>query len=80
MDERAKPIPGRGERNIYCPYYGDCLDSAVDLSWQSWNCSECQHKMTRQAVAERDYLMTNAVTYYELPLNVPELIERDSFG
>jgi hypothetical protein len=80
MGEKAKPTPGRGERNIYCPYYGDCLDSAVDLSWQSWNCSECQHKMTRQAITQRDCLMSNPVTYYELPFKVLESIERDSVG
>jgi hypothetical protein len=30
MGEKANPIPGRGKRNICCPYYGDCLDSAID--------------------------------------------------
>jgi hypothetical protein len=80
MGEKAKPRPGPGKRNICCPYCSNCLDFAVDLSWQSWNCCECQNKMTRQAIDQRDCLMSNDVTYYELPFKVPESTEKDSFG
>jgi hypothetical protein len=45
MDRKAKPIPKTGERNIYCPYYGSCLDYAVDHSWESCNCSVCGHNV-----------------------------------
>ena len=40
MEPRANPIPKRGERNICCPFYNDCLDQAVEGSWQSWDCSQ----------------------------------------
>ena len=79
MDQKAIPKPKRGERNIYCPYYGVCLDYAVNHAWQSWNCSECQHKMTRHAISQRDYVMSNAVAYYELPLNAVRSIAKDAF-
>ena len=43
--KKAKPIAETGERNIYCPYYGGCLDYAVDHSWESWNCSVCGYNV-----------------------------------
>lgn len=47
MDQQANPTPKRGDRNIYCPFYSECLDYAVEYSWQSWNCSHCAHNETR---------------------------------
>ena len=51
MDPKANPIRKRGERNIYCPFYNDCLDYAVECFWPSWSCSQCPHK-TVQAMPE----------------------------
>ena len=58
MDQEARPLNKRGERNIYCPHYKDCLDYAVDCSWPSWNCSECPHK-TVQAMPECEFEINN---------------------
>ena len=79
MDQKAMPKPKPGERNIYCHYYGDCLDYAVSHGWQSWKCSGCQYKMARQAISQRDYVLNNAVAYYELPLNAVRSIAKDVF-
>ena len=79
MDQEVKPKPKLGKRNIYCPYYCGCLDYAVNHAWESWNCSGCQHRMTRQAFSQRDYVMSNAVTYYELPLNAVRSVAKDAF-
>lgn len=70
MDRKAKPIPKTGERNIYCPYYGGCLDYAVDHSWESWNCSVCGYKMAKRSLRERDYEITDTVTSYHSPVTV----------
>jgi hypothetical protein len=58
MDQQARPISKRGERNIYCPYYKDCLDYAVECSWPSWNCSLCPHK-AMQAMPECEFEIIN---------------------
>lgn len=79
MDPKANPIPGTGERNIYCPFYNHCLDYAVDQSWLCWNCSQCLHRLIRQSVSGRDYEISEAVNYYELPPNVAREIGKDSF-
>jgi hypothetical protein len=58
MDQQARPINKRGERNIYCPHYKDCLDYAVECSWPSWNCSECPYK-TVQTMPECELEINN---------------------
>jgi hypothetical protein len=70
MEPRANPIPKRGERNICCPFYNDCLDQAVEGSWQSWDCSQCPHKLMRQSVTEYEYEINDPEPNYVLPLEV----------
>jgi hypothetical protein len=79
MDRKAKPIPKTGERNVYCPHYGGCLDYAIDHSWESWNCSVCEHKMAHQSFGEWDYEITDPLPYYDLPPIIAESILKDSF-
>jgi len=42
MDQN--PIHAEGYKNVFCPYYGDCLDHAVKYYWEYWACLECHHK------------------------------------
>jgi len=70
MEPRANPIPKRGERNICCTFYNDCLDQAVEGSWQSWDCSQCPHKLTRQSITEYEYEINDPEPNYVLPLEV----------
>jgi hypothetical protein len=78
MDPKANPIHKQGERNIFCPYYNNCLDYAVKRSWQSWNCSQCPHKLI-QSIAECEYEVNDAGPYYDLPPNIARKIGEDSF-
>jgi len=77
MDQKANPIHESGERNIFCPFYNDCLDYAVNGSWQAWNCSQCPHKSIKQSIAE--YVLYNTDLFYDLPLNVSGRIWPDEF-
>lgn len=64
MDQN--PICAEGYKNIFCPYYSDCLDHAVEHWWDYWACLECQHKNKQVPVTyvllspERNY------SYYSL--------------
>ena len=69
MDPRAKPIPKRGERNIYCPFYNDCLDYAVKRFWQCWSCSECPYKLM-QSIPECEYEVNDRDLYYEISTDI----------
>ena len=65
MDPKANPIRKRGERNIYCPFYNDCLDYAIKRFWQFWNCTQCPNKEI-QAIAELEYGASDTNLYYDL--------------
>jgi len=77
MNQKANPIHESGERNILCPFYNDCLDYAVNGSWQAWNCSQCPHQLIKQSIAE--YVLYNTDLFYDLPLNVSGRIWPDEF-
>ena len=43
----VNPLPSRkGERNLYCPYYDDCLSLAIKGNWLGFSCTECSQKNT----------------------------------
>jgi len=77
MEQKANPLSEPGERNIFCPFYNDCLDYAVSASWQAWNCSQCLHKFIKQSIAE--YVFNNTDSFYDLPLTVRGGIWTDEF-
>ena len=79
MELNANPIPARGERNIFCPFYNGCLDYAVRDCWETWNCSKCPHKMTKQSINEREYGFIEADPEYEWPLDFPYDTGNDLF-
>jgi hypothetical protein len=35
------PKRGKGERYIYCPYDGECLDLVIKKGWNAFNCGGC---------------------------------------
>jgi hypothetical protein len=80
MGLKANPISEPGERNICCPFYAGCLDYAVDNSWDSWNCTNCQFKVIRRRRGEWDYELNETVIYYDLPTNLVRGTTSDLFG
>lgn len=72
MEPIANPICKRGERNIYCPYYSDCLDYAVNHFWQHWSCSKCPYKKIR-AIDEIEYGAIGEELDYEFS---PDIIRK----
>ena len=65
MNAKPNPVCKQGDRNIYCFFYGDCLDHAVDHRWRGWNCSECSHRFTQQAPSAVQTVNDSNI-YYEL--------------
>jgi len=72
MDLNAKPIRKRGERNIYCPLYSDCLDYAVNHFWQYWSCSECPYRNIK-SINELEYGADGDELSYEFS---PDIIRK----
>jgi hypothetical protein len=69
MDQYPKPIRKKGEKNVFCPYYKDCLNHAAKLHWENWDCSECPHKLTIQHI-KTDQAAVGFYPYSELPLRI----------
>jgi hypothetical protein len=72
MDLKAKPIRKRGERNIYCPFYSDCLDHVVNHFWQYWSCSECPYRNIK-SINELEYGADGDELSYEFS---PDIIRK----
>lgn len=71
MSAGPNPVRQKGERNLYCPYYGECLDHAVDHKWRSWNCTACSF----QTVQDTGYpvrTVDDSNICYELPPTLPQ--------
>jgi hypothetical protein len=69
MDQNPNPIRKNGDRNIFCPYYGDCLTHAAKLHWENWDCSKCSHKLTQQPI-ETDQMNSGFYPCCELSLRI----------
>ena len=68
MNKERKPVYKKGEKNAFCPFYGTCLDEAVKKSWAFWDCSECEHRSSRDP--EMDVLQSlknDSTQIYDLP-------------
>jgi hypothetical protein len=66
MTEKPNPVHRKGDRNDFCPFYGDCLDFVVKNSWTDWDCSECPHKMREDARPEFQLTSRGTIPYYEV--------------
>ncbi len=66
MEPAPNPVHKSGNRNIYCPYYEEYLDHAVEHRWQYWNCYECPHKL-RQEPTSSIQTVRDPSPCYELP-------------
>jgi hypothetical protein len=60
------PTHKKGDRNLFCSHYCQCLDFAIKKSWDYWACPDCRFKNDQQYL--NDYPCTNSETvlYYTL--------------
>jgi hypothetical protein len=66
MKIMTNPAPKRGKRNIFCPFYSDCLNTAIRKRWSHWNCMKCGERTNRQAEPEIPLNVNYSIAYYEL--------------
>ncbi len=66
METRTNPTPKRGKRNIFCPYYSNCLDTVIRKRWSHWNCMKCDQVSNREAEPEIPLNVNYSIAYYEL--------------
>jgi hypothetical protein len=71
MVPKGNPIPAKGERNIFCPFYNGCLDYAIKDLWDAWNCSQCHYRLITQSFNEHDHEGWEVDQGYNLEWDVP---------
>lgn len=73
------PVHNQGYRNVFCPYYSDCLDHAAKLYWECWSCLECRHQQEKDM--DTDVLLSSEsdYPYYSLSPSLYEKVENFSF-
>jgi len=79
MDQNQNPIDTRGFRNVFCPYYGSCLDHAIENHWEYWACFECHHKREQILITELFISKRSADQYYSLSPSFYEKAKDFSF-
>lgn len=67
MDQNRNPILSKGNRNLYCPYYRNCLDYAVKLQWEYWACLDCQHKEEEMSLSDILHFPVDSDPYFTFP-------------
>jgi hypothetical protein len=72
MKAKPNPICKRGQRNIYCPLYSDCLDHAVNQFWEHWSCSRCPFRKIK-SFDEAEYGTDSDLLDYEFS---PDIIRK----
>lgn len=50
MSKKTNPVYVKGERNIFCPLYRECLDHARKNHWEFWACHDCDFKKKTKSV------------------------------
>jgi len=69
VKQRLNPINHAGPRNLFCPYYEDCLGHAAARRWRAWHCSECAHKLRKEPLGEAP-LVKDPNPLYPLPSDI----------
>ena len=63
MNAERNPVRRRGNRNVFCPLYRECLDDAVKGSWQDWDCDDCPHKLNHKNEPDPLLAVTRSIEY-----------------
>jgi hypothetical protein len=70
VKKNLNPVHRRGERNYFCPFYCDCLNYAIDKSWDYWVCFDCQHKTSKEINEDIPFTTDVSMPFYDLPSEV----------
>jgi DNA-binding NtrC family response regulator len=57
------PVRRRGNRNVFCALYRECLDDAIKGSWQYWDCDDCRHKLNHKNEPDPLLAVTRSIEY-----------------
>ena len=75
MSKYRKPLQSKGYRNVFCPYYRNCLDHASKKHWEYWTCLHCRHKHVQESIADESVSPASTDPYYSISPSVGEKLK-----
>jgi hypothetical protein len=66
MEKDKNPVHNKGYRNVFCPYYRNCLDYASKHYWECWTCLKCRHKQEEELPKDVMLSPKGADLYYSV--------------
>jgi hypothetical protein len=78
MQPHSNPLHIQGEKNVFCPYYNECLNHACKNKWKYWACRDCRYRRKREAVTATLVSPQDYDGYY--PLSPSLLIKNRAFA
>ena len=66
MEKDKNPVHNKGYRNVFCPYYRNCLDHASKHYWECWTCLDCRHKQEQKSPGDVMLSPKGADPYYSV--------------
>jgi len=79
MYQKPNPIPKRGNRNLYCSHYRECLNQAVSLGWNSFACIECYLELTPGIKPKPSMASGDTTPYFRLSPDIQLKAERELY-
>ena len=73
MEYKPNPTCKSGFKNIYCPYYGFCLDHAAKHFWNFWECGDCVYRSVKKPFEVEHFLDNDEIPYCSLS---PEIYQK----
>jgi hypothetical protein len=70
MKPQYNPVHKRAERNVFCPYYANCLDYAIEEAWEYWGCCDCSQRFNQAGRPEFRFTVSDETEYFDLPVEI----------
>jgi hypothetical protein len=70
MVSEINPMHRKGERNLHCPKYEECLELASREDWVGWCCSCCAFRHRKSPWEETELYTRQWVDTYSVPREI----------
>ncbi len=74
MEKNQNPVNSKGKKNVFCPYYRNCLDHAAKNYWEFWSCFECSHKLVLEPCTQMLVARSGSTQSYTLPPGISRIL------
>ncbi len=66
MQKHCNPRQHKGERNLFCNHYSNCLDYVIRNDWPDWACTRCAYQRNHYDKPVVFHSDTDTFDYHDL--------------